>query len=144
MSNRTYEQQLAETGTLIHHTKGNSMRPFIRSGEDLSIIEACTGRCQKYDVILYRRDNGQYVLHRIVRVLPDSYTLCGDNTRVREPGIRDDQVLGVLTGILRHGKPIDIHRPGYRLAVKVWCALFLPRALCLRVRDFCVFHFGKH
>ena len=132
----TYEQELEQKGSLIYITSGPSMRPFIRSGEDLVHLKAKQPgqRFSKYDVILYRRRSGQYVLHRIVKVLPDSYVLCGDNCVALEPGITDTQVLAVLTGIIRKGKPIPIHAPGYRFLVKLWCALFVPRSLVMKLR----------
>ena len=135
MSNTTYEQHLETHGSLIYTTSGCSMRPFLRSGEDLVYIERKSeDRCRKYDAILYRRRSGAYVLHRIVKVLPDSYTLCGDNCWQREPGITDDQILGVLTGVIRNGRKMDVHHWRYRLAVRLWCALYPPRAAFLYLR----------
>lgn len=136
MSNSTtYEQVLQQQGVLIYTTSGQSMRPFLRSGEDLVCIERKgENRCRKYDVILYRRETGKYVLHRIVKVLPDSYTLCGDNCWQREPGITDGQVLGILTGVIRKGKRIDVQHWRYRLLVRIWCTLYLPRAAVIYLR----------
>lgn len=131
----SYEQELQQRGVLIYTTRGRSMRPFLRSGQDLFRIEARTGaRCAKFDAVLYRRDNGQYVLHRIVKVHPDSYTLCGDNTWQLEPGIRDDQILGVLTGVIRNGRTIDVSHPGHRLRVRLWWAAYPIRAAFLWLR----------
>lgn len=136
MNNTTYEQQLEDRGFLICPTSGGSMRPFLRSGEDLSYVERrAQTRSRKYDAILYRRNNGTYVLHRIVKVHPDSYTLCGDNCWQREPGITDAQVLGVLTGVIRKGKKINVNHWCYRMAVRLWCALYPPRAVFLYIRD---------
>ena len=60
MNKSTYEQELERTGQLIYTTMGVSMRPFIRSQEDLVIIERRTGgRYGKYDAVLYRRNSGQ-------------------------------------------------------------------------------------
>lgn len=131
----TYEQELERTGELIYTTTGRSMRPFLRSGEDLfRIVRKTEARCQKYDAVLYRRDSGKYVLHRIVRVHPRTYTLCGDNCDYLEHGIRDDQILGILTHVIRQGKPIDVNAPGYRNMIKLWCALYFLRAPIITVR----------
>lgn len=135
MNKSSYEQELETRGFLIYTTVGRSMRPFLRSGEDLFRIEAMGARrCRKFDVVLYRRDNGRYVLHRIVRVHPEGYTLCGDNTWQLERGIRDDQILGRLTAVIRRGQTIDVSRRRYRLLVRLWWMLYPPRALfiCLR------------
>lgn len=136
MRKTTLEQELAEQGKLIYVTKGVSMRPFIRSGEDLVEITAkSTDRFHRYDVVLYRRGQ-DYVLHRIVKVRPRDYVIRGDNCLETETGITDDQILGVLTGIVRNGKRLDLDAPGYRLQVKLWVALYGPRALYLRTRKY--------
>ena len=118
----TYEQQLETQGILYDTTRGFSMRPFLRSGEDMMVItRKGPERCRKYDAILYRRSTGKYVLHRIVAVRPDSYVLRGDNCLRREYGITDDQVLGVLTAVIRKGQKMDVNRWSYRMSVKLWC-----------------------
>lgn len=132
----TYEQELEKNGSLIYTTTGRSMRPFLRSQEDLIRIETRkTPRFSKYDAVLYRRRNGKYVLHRIVRVCPESYVICGDNCWWLERGITDDQILGVLTGVVRNGQMVDVNARGYRLRVKAWYALYLPRAVVFYLRD---------
>lgn len=117
----SYEEALSRFGRLVYATSGGSMRPFIRSGEDAVVIEAKPwGR---YDAVLYRREDGQYVLHRIVDICPEGYVLQGDNCRQREPGIREDQILGVLTAVIRKGRTVDVNRPLYRMRVRLWCVL---------------------
>ena len=40
--------------------------PLIKEGRDLFMIEKPDGRLKKFDVPLYKRDTGQYVMHRII------------------------------------------------------------------------------
>lgn len=136
MNKTTYEQELEKNGFLIYTTQGRSMRPFLRSQEDLVRIEACGGRAlNKYDAVLYRRKSGRYVLHRIVRVLPDSYVMCGDNCWKLEYGITREQILGVLTCVIRKGEKVDVNSRGYRTKVWLWGAVYWPRALVFYFRD---------
>lgn len=137
MNKSSIAQELAKTGFLSYATTGRSMQPFIRSGKDIVHLRAKKPgeRFSKYDVILYRRRNAhKYVLHRIVKVLPDSYVLCGDNCLEKEPGITDEQVYGVLTGITRGGKNIRIHNRGYRFLIRFWYAVFTPRVFVMGLR----------
>lgn len=133
MTNSTFEEELAQKGKLIYTNVGDSMMPLIRQDRDLLIIEKTDGRLQKYDVPLYRRDSGQYVLHRILQVRENDYVICGDNRWKREYGITDRHIIGVLTGIVRNGKTIPVTNRLYRLYVHVWCDLFPVRALVIRV-----------
>ena len=127
----TFEEILARDGRLVYTSVGDSMRPFIHSGQDLLVIERPAGRLKKYDVPLYRRDSGQYVLHRILEVRENDYVICGDNRWQRETGITDRHILGVLTGIVRDGKLISVQDPAYLRKVHLWCDFFWVRAALL-------------
>ena len=132
----TYEEQLLTQGVLYDTTRGFSMRPFLRSGEDVMVItRKGTEPCRKYDAVLYRRKSGKYVLHRIVGVAPDGYILRGDNCLRRERGITQEQILGVLTGVIRKGKIIDVNTPRYRWMVRLWCATYGLRMPVFYVRE---------
>ena len=131
MSNSSIEEILADEGRLAYSNVGDSMLPLIRQGRDLVVIERVSGRLKKYDVPLYRRDGGQYVLHRVLKVRQDDYVLCGDNRWRRETGVTDRHVRGVLTAVVRDGKELPVTDRRYRLYVHLWCDLFPLRAFLL-------------
>ena len=144
MNKTTYEEELRQHGSLTYTTVGRSMRPFLRSGEDLMVIRANDGiRCRKYDAVLYKRDSGKYVLHRIIKVREKDYVLSGDNIWMIEKGIRDDQILGVLTTVIRDGKPLDVNSPGYMRKVTLWWMLSPFRACLLWSRDMAIILWGN-
>ena len=126
-----FEDALTRDGRLVYTCVGNSMLPLLRQKRDLIIIEKNVGRLKKYDVPLYKRDSGQYVLHRIVKVLADGYVLCGDNQWRREFGVTDGQIIGVLTSFVRNGREIRVTDLRYRLYVRLWCGLFFLRTAVL-------------
>ncbi len=130
----SFEEIIERDGRLVYTSVGDSMRPFIHSGADLLVIEKPTGRLKKYDVPLYRRDSGQYVLHRILKVRDHDYVICGDNRWQRETGITDRHILGVLTAIVRNGKSLSVQDPAYLRRVHLWCDFFWLRAAILWIR----------
>ena len=132
MSNSSIEEILADEGRLVYSNVGDSMLPLIRQGRDLVVIERVSGRLKKYDVPLYRRDGGQYVLHRVLKVRQDDYVLCGDNRWRRETGVTDRHVRGVLTAVVRDGKELRVTDLRYKLYVRLWCGLFPLRPVVLR------------
>lgn len=136
MSKSTFEEEILRTGKLIYTNVGDSMMPIIRQNRDLLIIEKVNGRLKKYDVPLYKRDSGQYVLHRILKVRKNDYVMCGDNRWQKEYGITDRHIIGVLTGIVRGGKTISVDDKKYRLYVHLWCDFFHVRALILRAKNY--------
>lgn len=136
MSKSTFEEEIRRKGKLYYTNVGDSMEPLIRQGRDILIISAVDGRLKKYDVPLYKRDSGQYVLHRVLKVRTDDYVICGDNRWQKEYGITDRHIIGVLTGIVRNGREISVTDRKYRLYVHLWCDFFYVRAFILRVKHY--------
>lgn len=130
-----FEDIIERDGRLVYTNVGDSMRPLIRQDRDLLIIEKASGRLKKYDVPLYRRDSGQYVLHRILKVRDNDYVICGDNRYHKEYGITDKHIIGVLTAVVRDGKELSVSDPKYRAYVHLWCDLFPIRAFILRLKS---------
>ena len=75
----SFEEELEKSGKLIYTTVGVSMMPLIKQDRDISIISKPEGRLKKFDVAMYKRPNGQYVLHRVVKVLERSRAAACDN-----------------------------------------------------------------
>ena len=110
---------LAMGRTVQFGPRGKSMRPMLRQGRDKVVLSAVTGRLKKYDLPLYQRDDGQYILHRIVEI-GETYTCIGDNQHVLEYGVRDDQIIAVVTAFIRDGREIPVSSIGYRIYCRVW------------------------
>lgn len=127
-----FRTEIEKHGMFVYTNVGDSMLPLIRQGRDVLIIKKAEGRLKKYDVPLYQRDSGQYVLHRILKVRKDDYVICGDNRSVKEYGITDRHIIGVLTGVIRKGKELSVTDKKYRLYVHLWCDFFPIRAFILR------------
>ena len=133
--NRTFEQEIEESGKLIYTNVGTSMMPLLRQHRDLMIISRKPeGRLKRYDIPLYKRDSGKYVLHRILHVRKDRYVICGDHCWTKEYDITDRHIIGVLTAVVRDGKEISVTNWKFRLYSHIWCDFFPIRALLLRSR----------
>ncbi len=109
--------------------------PLLRQHKDLMVIEKPNGRCRKYDVPLYKRDSGKYVLHRILKVRKDDYVICGDHCWRKEYGITDRHIVGVLTAVVRDGKTIPVTDRRYLAYVHLWCDFFYIRAAILYLKE---------
>lgn len=77
-------------------------------------------KLKKYDIPLYQRDNGQYVLHRVVAVEEDGYTCMGDNQFVEEKGLQHSQMIGVVTAFYRGEKCHNVDETGYKAYSILW------------------------
>ena len=136
MNKSTFEEEIRRNGKIIYTNVGDSMMPLIKQGRDVLVISRAEGRLKRYDVPLYKRDSGQYVLHRILKVRENDYVICGDNRCNIEYGITDKHIIGVLTGIIRNGREISVTDRKYRIYVHLWCDFFPVRAFIIRLRQF--------
>ncbi|MBE6701621.1 MAG: hypothetical protein E7582_07030 [Ruminococcaceae bacterium] len=136
MNKSTFEEELDKKGVLVYTNTGDSMFPLIRKDGDLIVIKKAHTPLKKYDVPLYKRDNGQYVLHRIMKVKKDgTYVLCGDNRRSLEYGITDSHILGVLYSVIHNGNEIKMTDFKTRLYTHVWCDFLFIRRFIILVFD---------
>ena len=144
---QNFEEVLNSNGRLVYTNVGVSMLPLIREGRDIMIIEKRgVSLLKKYDAVLYRRENikgrGEYVLHRIIKILPDgNFYIVGDNCTNGET-VKPSQILGVLTGLIRNGKPVDLTGFRYKAYIALWCAPYRLRFFVLRANRF-MFSFLK-
>ena len=112
-------EQLAEGKRVKFMPRGMSMLPMLRQGIDSVILSPLPDKLKKYDLPLYQRDSGQYVLHRIVKA-GDTYTCIGDNQFVYESGLRREQMIGLVTAFCRDKKEIPVTALSYRIYRLVW------------------------
>ena len=99
--------------------RGVSMLPMLRQGIDTVTLSTLPEKLKKYDLPLYQRDDGKYVLHRVVKA-GESYTCIGDNQFVYEPGLRHDQMIALVTAFSRGDKEHSVDEFGYKLYCRVW------------------------
>ena len=131
----SFAEYLEQHETLTYSNVGTSMLPLLRQGRDLFTVQRKgPERCRAGDVVLYRRPPNRYVLHRIIEVRPDDYVILGDNCIAKEVGIRDEDILGVMTGYVRGGREHSTEEPGYRLYTWIWMHTIGLRVLQKRTR----------
>ena len=131
----TFEDILEKDGRLVYTNVGTSMMPLLRQRRDLMVIEKKgPERLHWLDVPLFKRDNGQYVLHRVMWVRKNDYVLCGDNQWYLERGITDKHILGVLTQVDRDGKRLDMRSTKMRLYGLFQWLIYPLRAVLLIAR----------
>lgn len=117
---------LAEGKTVKFTVVGNSMYPMLRNGVD-NVLLSSKLPPKKYDVILYRRKDGSYVLHRIVGVKKEGFVLCGDNQLKTEFPVRREDVVAVMTAFERNGGEIPKNKLWYRIYSVLWSHLIFAR-----------------
>lgn len=132
----SFEELLEKDGYLVYNNLGYSMLPLLRQKKDIiEIRKNCSERYKKYDVVLYKRGE-QYILHRILKVLPDRYVIAGDHNTFIDPPVKDDMILGVMTRVIRNGKSITPDNFWYKVYVHFWCDFYPIRVFLLKAKAF--------
>lgn len=116
---------LLSDGEIVFTVTGNSMAPMLRHRRDkVCLIKAPDQPLHKYDLPLFVRPNGKYVLHRIIGVFDDGYMVIGDNQLTREYPVLHSQVIGIVKAFWRNDKYISCNNPWYRAYCRLWTLLF--------------------
>lgn len=121
--------QLAESGSASLVVTGNSMLPMLRHMKD-KVLLAPPKKFGKGDIILYQRDSGKYVLHRILQKKEGYAICCGDNQWEKE-WVEDTWVLAVVTDFYKLSKKYSVTGKWYQLYKWSWIALFPVRRILL-------------
>lgn len=129
-----FRERLGAGQKIRFSPRGGSMLPMLRQGIDCVILSPVPEKLRKYDLPLYQRDDGKYVLHRVVKV-GQTYTCMGDNQFVPEPGLRHDQMIALVTAFTRNDREISVTDPGYRLYCRLWNHSRGIRHLLRRVKN---------
>lgn len=126
------EEVLASGGDFRLCPKGTSMLPLIVQGRDSVVLARSTEKlpARKHDIAFYRRDNGQFVLHRVMKINKDgTYTMCGDNQCVLEKGVRKESIIAYVSRLYRGEREIRVRESfGYSVYVFLWTKMPLRKA----------------
>ena len=110
---------------------GSSMTPFLVHGRDTVYLTKIRQPLKRGDMVLYRRDSGNYILHRICRVEGETYIMVGDAQTWLETGIRRDQILARVTAVRRRGKLLQKGSFWWDFFEKVWIRMVPLRPLAM-------------
>ena len=118
---------LESGGEFRMYPHGTSMRPLLRQGIDSVVLEKMKRAPKKNDILFYQRQDGSYILHRVWEVTDTGLTLVGDNQRMLEYGVTEEQIIGYVTRIYRGEKEINCDGLWYRMYLWLWQFMVIRR-----------------
>lgn len=130
-------QEIEEKGRIVTVPVGISMWPMLKNRRDHIVIVAVDRPLRRYDVPMYRRPGGSFVLHRIIKIRKDGgYVICGDNLWRKEYHVRDEDIVGVLAGFFKGSRYIDCETNRlYHIYVYIWRFLYPFRSCLLFAKE---------
>ena len=109
---------------------GYSMYPLLRGESDMVLLSK-PENLKVLDVVFFKRDNGQYVLHRILKKKGDILAIAGDNETELEFPVNVSDCIGKMTSFIRSGKQYSVNKPSYRLYSMFWKLIFPFRRIAV-------------
>ena len=108
---------------------GGSMSPFLIHRRDTIFFKKPDSPLRAGDMVFYERENGQFVMHRILR---DGYDIVGDAQTQVERGVRREQIFARVTRVRRKGVIIEPGDFWWVFFARVWPLLLPLRPLISR------------
>lgn len=102
------------------YPRGRSMYPTIIEGED-SVVLAKPENLKVRDAVFYRRENGQYVLHRIVKIHNGFYDMCGDSQVDIEKNVPGSCIIAKMVGIYKKDVYFRTDDKDYEKRIEKFC-----------------------
>jgi hypothetical protein len=122
---------LESGGEFRIYPRGTSMLPLLREGRDSVVLRKRDPK--KGDVILYKRADGSFVLHRIVGLCGGDFVLCGDNQLALERNVPRESVIAVCESFYRDDRQVSRHSLRYRIYTALWRS-FTVRRVYFKIR----------
>ncbi len=111
------EEAFVNEQTITIPVTGTSMMPLLRPKDAVTLAPIDRKSIQRGDILLYRRSNGAFVLHRVVNVQDNTVDFCGDNQVEVESSVPITQLIARVISYEKDGKTTllnDIRREGSR------------------------------
>lgn len=114
-----YETELVKDGAIAFVPGGNSMWPTLKNRGQSVVVIKKEERLNLFDVAFYSREDGKFVLHRVIEVAEDGYITCGDSQFTQE-AVKEEKVFGKMAGFYKGKRYVDCSDEKYLAKVKRW------------------------
>ena len=129
------ERSIKELGYAVAPIAGTSMMPLLKEGRDRVELEPCSQeRLKKGNVVLYKKNDGTLVLHRIIKTENrESFTVLGDHQFKNAERVNKNQIIAVACGFFIKGRYVTEKTRWYRMYKKIWLCNLNFRRIILAV-----------
>jgi hypothetical protein len=130
-------ESLQDGGDVIFTITGCSMAPLLYHRRDKVCLMPPPENnfLKKYDIPLFVRQDGKYILHRIVAVKSEGYVIRGDNQWDKEYPVLPSQIIGVVKGFWRNGKYFDCDNFWYLVYCRLLLFIYFARRVYSKLKQ---------
>ena len=115
--------------------KGSSMVPFLVEGDTVFLSLVGEKPLKRGDVVLYQREGGRYVLHRIQRAGSGVFDILGDAQTEIEYGVTAGQICARVIRVLHKGRVLTPADARWKFFSRIWLTLIPWRPVAVSVRE---------
>ncbi len=126
------ESQIQEGKKVKLTVTGDSMYPLFKSRVDTVVLDKAV-KPKKYDIVFYKRENGRYILHRVLKEKDGICTIAGDNEVKKEYPVKEEQIIAKVCEFTRKEKTHSSNELIYKIYAFVWVNFFPVRPFLLSV-----------
>ncbi len=127
-------KDLTDKGSLVRMMiSGFSMSPFLIHARDSVWFRKPDRALHIGDIVFYRRDSGQYVMHRICKIKKEGFYLIGDAQTEIEGPIREEQIFGLITKVERKGRILQPGNILWWFFSRIWIRIIPMRRVLIRL-----------
>ena len=126
-------RELTEAGQEVNvKIFGGSMVPFLGDGRDEVLMKKPDRMLKVGDIVFFERDNGSFILHRIIKKKQEGYYIAGDSQQEIEGPIKENQIFAVVTKAKRKGKWIGPGNFCWEFFEHVWIRMIPFRRILIK------------
>lgn len=113
---------------VVMPVRGVSMLPLLKAGRDSVTVIPLRRELMIGDIIVFRREDGFYVVHRVRALTQSDVETIGDNCLDPDAWFAYKDVCGLVSHIQRHRRLILIDTPFWRAYGRFWMRMLPVRA----------------
>ena len=117
------ESCIASGSSVRMQVTGISMTPILHNLKD-TVVLSKADTIKKYDIVLHKRANGQYILHRVIAKKGNVLTIAGDFETEKEYPVYEDMVIAKVTSFCRNGRNYTPEDFIIKLYSRLWVLIF--------------------
>ena len=97
------EEAFSRDQSVTIPVKGVSMLPTLSPGDAVTLSSTEGYTVRRGDIVLYKRADDSYILHRVVKVSENTLDFCGDAQVSVEKGVPRSAVIAYVTAYEKDG-----------------------------------------
>lgn len=116
--------------------RGTSMLPFLRN--DIDSVELSKARfddIKRGDIVMIRRYDGAYVMHRVIQKSTKEFFIIGDAQQWIEGPLHPDQLVAVVNTVWRKKKKISCSNIVWKTLCNCWLLVIPWRYRILKANE---------